>query len=128
MRCNSRGYSIIISYFNVQVVAGPHSCSLSILSATIRSPVFMSMSQYRLKKVDTVTSAIIKYDVRLDKYTEQVVERGGCPLSFTEITRFCFMLSDSVMSRCALISPVWRPMLKSPGSELRSVPAPSTSA
>uniref|UniRef100_A0A3B1KFF4 Uncharacterized protein n=1 Tax=Astyanax mexicanus TaxID=7994 RepID=A0A3B1KFF4_ASTMX len=74
-------------------------------------------------KVDTETSAMIKYDVRLDsgtsarlseisKYTEQVVERGGCPLSFTEITRFCFMLSDSAISRCALISPVWRPMVK----------------
>uniref|UniRef100_A0A8B9JFL6 Uncharacterized protein n=1 Tax=Astyanax mexicanus TaxID=7994 RepID=A0A8B9JFL6_ASTMX len=89
------------------------------------------------KKVDTETSAMIKYDVRLElfssevmslnsgtsarlseiiKYTEQVVEREGCPLSFTEITRFCFMLSDSVMSRCALISPVWRPIVKSPAS------------
>uniref|UniRef100_A0A4W4H845 Uncharacterized protein n=1 Tax=Electrophorus electricus TaxID=8005 RepID=A0A4W4H845_ELEEL len=72
-------------------------------------------------RVDTETSAMIKYDVSLElseisKYTEQVAERGGCPLSFTEITRFCFMLSDSVMSLSALISPLWRPMVKSPGS------------
>ncbi|KAF3838368.1 hypothetical protein F7725_010136 [Dissostichus mawsoni] len=47
---------------------------------------------------------------------EQVAEREGCPLSFTETTRFCFMLSDSEMSRCVLISPLWRPIAFCPES------------
>ncbi|KAF3838372.1 hypothetical protein F7725_010140 [Dissostichus mawsoni] len=42
----------------------------------------------------------------------QVAERDGCPLSFTATIRFCFMLSDSEMSRCVLISPLWRPIVK----------------
>uniref|UniRef100_A0A8C7L0F9 Uncharacterized protein n=1 Tax=Oncorhynchus kisutch TaxID=8019 RepID=A0A8C7L0F9_ONCKI len=49
-------------------------------------------------------------------HLSQVAEREGCPLSFTDTMRFCFMLSDSEMSRCVLISPLWRPIVKSPGS------------
>uniref|UniRef100_A0A674DQH1 Uncharacterized protein n=1 Tax=Salmo trutta TaxID=8032 RepID=A0A674DQH1_SALTR len=49
------------------------------------------------------------------------LELEGCPLSFTDTMRFCLMLSDSEMSRCVLISPLWRPIVKSPGSRLWSV-------
>uniref|UniRef100_A0A671QII5 Uncharacterized protein n=1 Tax=Sinocyclocheilus anshuiensis TaxID=1608454 RepID=A0A671QII5_9TELE len=80
-----------------------------------------------VRYVDTETNAMIKYDVSLDsgtserlseisKFTAQVVDREGCPLSFTEITRLCFILSDSEMSRCVLISPLWRPIVNSLGS------------
>ena len=47
---------------------------------------------------------------------EQVAEREGCPLSFTDKIRFCFKLSDSEMSHWVLISPLWTPIVKSPGS------------
>ncbi|KAF3838363.1 hypothetical protein F7725_010131 [Dissostichus mawsoni] len=47
---------------------------------------------------------------------EQVAEREGCPLSFTATIRFCFMLSDSEMSRCVRISPLWRPIAFCPES------------
>uniref|UniRef100_A0A8C7S528 Uncharacterized protein n=1 Tax=Oncorhynchus mykiss TaxID=8022 RepID=A0A8C7S528_ONCMY len=52
----------------------------------------------------------------INKYMVQMAEREGCPLSFTDTMRFCFMLSDSEMSRCVLISPLWRPIVKSPKS------------
>uniref|UniRef100_A0A0E9THK0 Uncharacterized protein n=1 Tax=Anguilla anguilla TaxID=7936 RepID=A0A0E9THK0_ANGAN len=35
----------------------------------------------------------------MSKYIVQVVVRAGCPLSLTDTTMLCFMVSDSAMSR-----------------------------
>uniref|UniRef100_A0A3P8T510 Uncharacterized protein n=1 Tax=Amphiprion percula TaxID=161767 RepID=A0A3P8T510_AMPPE len=117
------------------MATAPSNNSLGFLLRQNLTPRMMIMNVR--KKVDTDTNAIIRYEVSLEffssleisfssgtsaklseisKYMEQVADREGCPLSFTDTIRFCFMLSDSEMSRCVLISPLWTPILKSPGS------------
>uniref|UniRef100_A0A8C7L332 Uncharacterized protein n=1 Tax=Oncorhynchus kisutch TaxID=8019 RepID=A0A8C7L332_ONCKI len=82
------------------------------LGFLLRQNLTASMTIMKVKKnVDTDTSLS-----EITKYILQVAEREGCPLSFTDTMRFCFMLSDSEMSRCVLISPLWRPIVKSRGS------------
>ncbi|XDV54080.1 hypothetical protein PO909_022454 [Leuciscus waleckii] len=91
--------SILCSFFRVPPKGSVFSLyDLTNLKSLVREPV--------VRYVHTETNAMIKYDVNLDSGTSD---------RLSEISKFTAQVvdrEDSEMSRCVLISPLWRPMEK----------------